>query len=85
MASGVPIVAYESDRTRWIVGEEGFFADPELPASLTAEIERALRQGGCAGPAMVERARDFTWSRVARQYRGFFGEVVAARSAQTPS
>jgi glycosyltransferase involved in cell wall biosynthesis len=79
MASGTPIVAYDSARTRWILGEEGFLAAPE-PGALVTALENALRQERSTSERLAARAQDFTWSKVAAQYRSFFEEVIAAKA-----
>lgn len=80
MASGVPIVAYESARTRWILGDDGFLADADDPDALVAELQRAMSEGEARGARPAARAQNFTWSKVAGQYRRFFEEVLSARN-----
>src|SRR5205085_1003591 len=60
MASGLPIAAYDSSRTRWIVGDRAFFADPAKPESFTAAIGAAL-QAKSGEAATRERAQQFGW------------------------
>lgn len=76
MAAGLPIVGHESTRLRWIVGDRDTLCDTEDAAALTATIARALATGqGAADP----RAQDFAWPAIARRYRAFAAELVAAR------
>jgi glycosyltransferase involved in cell wall biosynthesis len=75
MASGLPVVAYDTPRTHWIVGDCAFFADPAKPESITAAIGAALqRKSGEA--AMRERAQQFGWSAIATRYEKFFSELL---------
>jgi glycosyltransferase involved in cell wall biosynthesis len=76
MASGLPVVAYDMPRTRWIVGDDALFADRERPESLTAAIEAALKAGSAATAKMRERAKDFDWPAVAARYSDFFSELL---------
>ena len=75
MASGTPIVAYDSARTRWILGEEGFLAAPE-PEALVDALQNALREGRSRSGRLTERAQGFTWFKVAQQYREFFKDLI---------
>ena len=74
MASGLPIVAYDMPRTRWIVGDHAFFADSReaLPAALGA----ALDAPPGAAAEMRERARTFGWPAIAALYNDFFSELL---------
>lgn len=75
MASGLPIVAHDSPRLRWIVGARDTLCDTTDPAAIVAGLTRALERGrGTPDP----RAEHFTWSAIARQYDDFAREVLAA-------
>lgn len=75
MASGLPIVAHDSPRLRWIVGARDTLCDTTDHAATVAALTRALSQGrGAADP----RAEQFTWSAIARQYDLFAREIMAA-------
>ena len=78
MASGLPVVAFESDRTRWIVGDCALFADRIDPASLPAMIDRALREKTALRDAMCQRAQSFGWPAIATQYSDFFKSLLTA-------
>lgn len=75
MASGLPIVAHDSSRLRWIVGERDTLCDATDRAATVAALARALRLGPGAPDSRAER---FTWSAIARQYDDFARAVVAA-------
>ncbi|MEO7411583.1 MAG: glycosyltransferase family 4 protein [Sphingomicrobium sp.] len=77
MATGLPVVAYEYDRTRWIVGDEALFADRSDPASLPAKLSAALRANARVKDAMTERAQSFGWPAIAVRYEAFFKELCA--------
>jgi glycosyltransferase involved in cell wall biosynthesis len=76
MASGLPVVACDTPRTRWIIGNNAFFADRRDPASLLAAIGAALGAAGSATAAMRERSLEFGWSAVAARYNDFFSELL---------
>jgi glycosyltransferase involved in cell wall biosynthesis len=75
MASGLPVVAYESDRTRWIVGEHAFFANRVTSASLPAKIASALTAEPTLSDVMCRRAQTFAWPAIADQYDKFFRDL----------
>lgn len=78
MATGLPVVAYQSDRTRWIVGDQAYFAIREDPASLPAKIASALGAEPGTKNDFVKRAQIFSWPAIAMQYETFFKDVCAA-------
>ena len=74
MASGLPIVAHDTPRLRWIVGERDTLCDTEDLAAVTAQLAVALAQGkGAPDP----RTALFTWSAIARKYHKFALQVTA--------
>lgn len=75
MASGLPIVAYDTLRTRWIVGDEANFPATRAPHELAAAIEMALARS--AEPRRTaDRAQAFGWSKIASEYEHFFAELL---------
>lgn len=79
MACGLPVVAYDLPRTRWIVGEAGMLCPTDDPDELSRMISRALAEGPDRAEASVARASGFRWEEIARHYRSFFEEVVGQR------
>ena len=79
MACGLPVVAYDLPRTRWIVDEAGMLSPSESPDELSRTISAALAAGPERCEQSVARASGFRWEEIARQYRRFFEEVVAKR------
>jgi len=80
MACGIPIVAYDSARTRWILGDEGLLADPSHPSSTSDQLVLAMKRTPADRDRLARRAEQFRWSGIAGQYRDFFSEIVAARA-----
>ena len=76
MASGLPVVAYDMPRTRWIIGDRAFFADQPRPESLAAAVSAALDVGSGAAADVRERAQQFGWSAIAARYNDFFSELL---------
>lgn len=76
MACGLPIVAHDWPRTRWIVGDDEFLADSDDQSALITAIRRALDAGEKGRDARLERAKRFTWASIATQYRDFFATLI---------
>lgn len=77
MASGLPIVAHDTPRLRWITGGRELLVDTDNLAAISDQLELArlvpveVRQAG------VLRAADFSWNKIGEMYREFLAEVVA--------
>lgn len=76
MACGLPIVAHDWPRTRWIIGDDEFLVDSDDQSALVAAIRSALDARGKGREARLERAKRFTWSAIADQYRDFFSTLI---------
>ncbi len=83
IACGLPVIAHDTPRVRWIVGDEEFLTDTEEPQA----VADAITRGWSDRPALVEkrvaRAAEFAWPIIARRYREFFAEVLAARKLES--
>lgn len=73
MASGLPVVAHDSVRLRWIVGDEQPLCNTHDPVALDNALSRALRHGRRAPDRRVEQ---FAWTKIASEYRSFIGELI---------
>jgi glycosyltransferase involved in cell wall biosynthesis len=71
-ASGLPVVAHDAPRTRWIVGDDQFLCDTGNPPALAAALRAALAQGAGAPAEDIDR---FAWPTVAGQYRTFIASL----------
>jgi glycosyltransferase involved in cell wall biosynthesis len=79
MACGVPIVAYDSPRTRWILGDEGLLSDPPVPESTSTQLLRALKRSLTDRDRLADRAIQFEWAGIADQYQQFFSYILSGR------
>jgi glycosyltransferase involved in cell wall biosynthesis len=77
MATGLPVIAYDTARTRWIIGDSGFFPQTRSVEALADVISMALSGAGSAAKDNRERAQAFSWSGIAGQYADFFEELLA--------
>ena len=80
LACGLPIVAHDMLRVRWIVGDEEFLVDTNDPAAVAASLERAHRPEQGARLQRVARARRFSWDAIAAEYRQFFIDILSGRT-----
>ncbi len=87
MSCGLPIVAHDSPRLRWIVGERECLVDTSDPAIVTDGLLRARNLGATGKSERIERAHEFSWSNITKKYRDFFSDVLrkcdSGKSGQT--
>jgi glycosyltransferase involved in cell wall biosynthesis len=86
MASGLPVVAHDTPRARWILGDNQFLIDSENRPALQAALEQATSPASEGWKTQQhERSISFSWDSVAAQYRRFFREIVdTAPAAKVP-
>ena len=77
LACGLPIVAHDMPRVRWIVGDEEFLVDTNDAVAVAASLERARRSEPDARLQRIARARRFSWDRIASEYQQFFIDVLS--------
>jgi glycosyltransferase involved in cell wall biosynthesis len=78
MACGLPVVAPDSPRLRWIVGDDEYLAATDDPGEIGRQVIAAFgaprtREGNCP-----EKAARFAWHRIGAQYRDFLMEIAGA-------
>jgi len=66
MACGLPVVATDDESRREIIGEAGFFVDPEDINEYTQTLEKALKTN--FGDKPRQQAQKFSWDKIASQY-----------------
>lgn len=76
LATGLPVVAYDLPRTRWILGSVGDLAESENLRSVGEQIAKALAAPRQGRKQRIERAAEFGWPRIAAQYRNFLREIA---------
>jgi glycosyltransferase involved in cell wall biosynthesis len=77
LACGLPIVAHDMPRVRWIVGDGEFLVDTNDSMAIAAGLERARNSEHGAWLQRVARARRFSWDAIAGDYRQFFIDVLS--------
>jgi len=74
LASGLPVVATDDPIRREIVGDAGFFVDPENTDNFAQAIKKALDTDWGSKP--VDQAKKFSWDKVSQEYEKLFIEVL---------
>jgi glycosyltransferase involved in cell wall biosynthesis len=77
MACGLPVVAHDSARSRWIVGDE-FLTDTDDPAAIAHQIALAYAASPAQRERRVNKAAAFSWAKIAAMYREFLQEIVGS-------
>ena len=79
MATGLPIVAHDNEKSRWILEDQGVLVDTTEPRAVAEGLWRALTrvssEAAAARRALVERR--YAWPVVADAYLDFLREVAA--------
>ncbi|GAA4000748.1 hypothetical protein GCM10022211_09120 [Sphingomonas humi] len=78
MACGLTTVAWDLPRTRWITDTTACLVRDEDMDALTSGIADSLQRSADRS-ALEERAKLFSWDRIAAQYEAFLAEVIAQR------
>lgn len=76
MACGLPVVAHDTARSRWIVGNDEFLLDTDITEEVAKRIELAIAVGPADRQKRPTKAAAFAWSKVAGMYRKFLQEVT---------
>jgi len=75
MSCGLPVVAHDSSRVRWIVGNDDFLVDTDDPESIVAAIVAASNAQPTKQSKRNERVASFSWTKIGKMYRDFLEEV----------
>lgn len=78
MACGLPVVAHDSLRSRWIMGDDEFLVDTENPSEIARQIELSRNAEPTQRRKRSMKAAAFSWAKIAGMYRTFLQEVVAS-------
>ncbi len=76
MACGLPIVAHDTPRLRWIVGDGEFLVNTEITQNVTDALSRALESRSDGNSAISARVSEFYWTNIAVQYREFIESLT---------
>lgn len=76
MASGLPIIAHDSPRLRWIIGDKGELLNTHNIDEVVGGITRASSPSLVRREALRAAASKFDWSKIAIEYEQFFHQVI---------
>ncbi len=83
-ACGLPVVAHDTELTRWILGKNGFYCDGSKASTIVDSLREALA-APCGDEVSEQRhestAERFAWTVVGRQYADFFREILERRNS----
>jgi glycosyltransferase involved in cell wall biosynthesis len=77
MACGLPIVAHDSPRTRWILGEDQFLIDTNSLVDISTAVNKASQISVGERKDQISRAVSFSWETVGKMYSKFLQEIAA--------
>jgi glycosyltransferase involved in cell wall biosynthesis len=79
LACGLPVVAHDIPRHRWVVGETGFFADTDNTDLTAAALKLALAAPDGERAKRSQWVTKYDWPLIADQYEIFFQSLLEAR------
>lgn len=83
MACGLPIVAHDSSRVRWIIGDNEFLLDTDDTKAISSHINLARNAYLGKQQQRAMRAREFSWQNIALSYREFLREIIDVSKTRT--
>jgi glycosyltransferase involved in cell wall biosynthesis len=76
MASGLPIIAHDLPRMRYIVGDDEFLMDTTSAVAVAEQINRARYNTPAQAIERAKKAKAFAWPNIVKMYRSFLQEIV---------
>jgi len=76
LACGLPVVAHDSARVRWIVGNDQFLIDTNDSAAIVTGIYAASKAPHAKRDERIAKAASFSWTRIGKMYQDFLLEIV---------
>jgi glycosyltransferase involved in cell wall biosynthesis len=77
LACGLPVVAHDIPRHRWVVGDTGFYADTENTELTAQVVTAALGASGLDQQLRIAATEKYDWTLIAERYEAFFAELVS--------
>jgi glycosyltransferase involved in cell wall biosynthesis len=82
MACGLPVVAPDVDRVRWIVGSDEFLVETDDAAAVAYAIVVANGTALDRNTTRLARAAEFSWTKVGSMYEQFLKDVTSSGPAR---
>ncbi len=77
MATGIPIVAHDSSRVRWIVGDDEYLVDSLDLSAVTVALAKAVQAKRRPDHLIAAKTDRFKWKTIGADYHRFFNEVLS--------
>jgi glycosyltransferase involved in cell wall biosynthesis len=78
LACGLPVVAHDYHRLRWLAGDDAFLLDTDDLAAVAQHIELTRESSPIQRKKRSSTAAKFSWENIGAQYRAFLQEIVAS-------
>jgi glycosyltransferase involved in cell wall biosynthesis len=86
LACGLPVVAHDTSRVRWIVGSEEYLVDTSNLSAVSDAISTAYDSRSIERTSKrYAAAARFSWDRVASMYRDFFADILTGVGSRAKS
>lgn len=82
MACGIPTVAWDLPRTRWITGDTAFLVSGDDAEAVAASLSQGLDSGADVA-ALRSRAERFSWDLISGQYEDFLIALTDQQQAES--
>jgi glycosyltransferase involved in cell wall biosynthesis len=82
MAAGLPIACSNRSSLHETLGDAGLYFDPEKPMEIAAAIRKLIEDHilrAEKAEAALDRAKEFTWERCARETFDFIAKIARER------
>jgi len=76
MACGIPVVAPDTTRVRWIVGDDQFLLSSDDPDAIADAIKAAHSAPAHQRKTGVSTAAAFSWGKISKLYQAFLREIA---------
>ena len=74
--AGLPVVAHDTPRTRWIIGDDQFLIDTDDSGAIVSGINDACNILLAKQSQRVAQAALFSWNKIGSMYQEFLQEIV---------
>jgi glycosyltransferase involved in cell wall biosynthesis len=78
MACGLPVVAPDSSRLRWIVGDDEFLLNDDSSVAIASHIQMASTSNLVQQRRRETKAAAFAWVKIGAMYQDFLQEVITS-------
>jgi glycosyltransferase involved in cell wall biosynthesis len=81
LASGLPVVAHDIARHRWVIGDTGFFVDTDDVEATARHLKSALNSPETERKKRTAFVEKYDWHLIGSQYEAFFNRLLEGPTA----